>query len=176
MVDCYLGEIRMFGGNYAPEGWALCDGRILPVSGNEALYSLIGNIYGGSAPANFALPDLRGRLPVHTGQGLNLTARALGQMSGAETVTLTTAQLPAHTHAFEASSSTASSALPRASMTYGTLAEGWLMYAPPGDVQQSPFLATEVQSAGASQPHSNVMPGLTISYIIALSGLYPSPT
>ncbi|MFC6663460.1 phage tail protein [Deinococcus multiflagellatus] len=103
----YLGEIRMFGGNFAPLGWALCQGQLLPISENDALFTLIGTIYGGDGQSTFALPDLRGRLPVHMGTMPGGTPMALGQLTGTETVTLTAAQMPAHAHPLQASTLTA---------------------------------------------------------------------
>lgn len=181
MADAYLGEIRAFGGNYAPEGWALCDGTILPISGNEALYSLLGNVYGGSSPNNFALPDLRGKVPISQGQGASLTARTVGQTGGSETVTLTTSQLPAHNHTFTVSTVTnpASVTTPTSSTFLGSLSSptgtviGYIS-STVSNVTPEPLNNAAVSiSAGGSQPHENRMNYVAITYIICLAGLYP---
>jgi microcystin-dependent protein len=165
-MDPFLGEIRMFGGNFAPAGWATCDGQLLPIAQNTALFSLIGTIYGGNGQTTFALPDLRGRLPVHTGSGL-----AIGQAGGSETVTLTATNLPAHTHVANAAS---------AGTTLGPASQYWA--ADPGE-NVAPYAAAPdgnvmsgaaIGAQGGSQPHENMQPFLAITFIIALQGIYPS--
>jgi microcystin-dependent protein len=165
-MDPFLGEIRMFGGNFAPADWATCDGQLLPIAQNTALFSLIGTIYGGNGQTTFALPDLRGRLPVHTGSGL-----AIGQAGGSETVTLTATNLPAHTHVANAAS---------AGTTLGPSGQYWA--ADPGE-NVAPYAAAPdgnvmsgaaIGAQGGSQPHENMQPFLAITFIIALQGIYPS--
>ena len=164
MADAYIGEIRMFGGNFAPYGWALCDGTILPIQGNEVLFSLIGNAYGGDGIANFGLPDLRGRVPVH--QGGNFT---LGQQLGQETVGVTVDQMPPHSH------------MPRAYDQSGNAADpSGALWAAPATARYSstaPSLAMNANAigpTGGSQGHNNMMPFLTINFIICLQGFFPS--
>ncbi|MBI4868127.1 MAG: phage tail protein [Candidatus Wallbacteria bacterium] len=168
MSDAYTGEIRMFVGNYAPVGWALCDGQHLPIAGNEVLYSLLGTTYGGNGTSTFGLPDLRGRVPVHHGQGQGLTNRQLGQMFGAETVTLTTGQIPAHTHNLMGTSDQGTVSSPAGSLLAGAKE----LYSAP-----TPTLgildATTVQTTGGSAPHDNLMPFLCVNFIICLWGSYP---
>jgi microcystin-dependent protein len=170
-MDQYVGEIRMFGGNFAPVGWAFCDGSLLPISENETLFALIGTTYGGDGQTTFALPDLRGRLPLHMGTNPSTgTAYLLGAKSGVETVTLTPGQLPRHTHTVQASALAGTSNTPEGNVW----ASGKLLYA---DGSSSPALTMSpgsLSSAGNNQPHSNIMPYLTISFIIALEGIFPS--
>jgi len=162
----YLGEIRLFAGNFAPTGWALCQGQTLQISGNDALFALIGTTYGGDGQNTFNLPDLRGRVPVHVGTGY-----ALGQSGGEETVTLTAAQLPSHGHAPQAASNSAASPDP-----------GGNVWATASDTPYStstPTAAMNAQtvgSAGGSQPHDNMLPFVALNFIIALNGVYPTPT
>jgi microcystin-dependent protein len=165
-MDPFLGEIRMFGGNFAPQGWATCDGQILPIAQNTALFSLLGTTYGGNGQTTFALPDLRGRLPVHIGGGLTI-----GQAGGSETVILTTTNLPAHTHTANAAS---------AATTLSPAGQYWA--ADPG-ANVAPYAAapdgsvmsgTAIGAQGGSQPHANMQPFLAVTFIIALEGIYPS--
>lgn len=178
MVDAYAGEIRIMAGflnNSPPTGWLVCDGRLISVNEYQVLFALIGTIYGGNGTTNFALPDLRGRLPIDNGQGPGLTNRIIGTNGGTEGVTLTVANLPAHNHSFNATSATATSNLPTGA-TLATLASPWVQYTPPtAQVQPLPFAANELQSAGNGQPHDNVMPGVVMNYIICTNGLYPTP-
>ena len=175
-MDSYVGEIRMFAGKYAPEGWADCDGSLLQISNYEALYSLIGITYGGDGQKTFALPDLRGRLPVGQGQGAGLTTRTLGQQSlGAEAVVLTSNTIPAHTHNFNVTSAAATDTDLTGTTTLAQPASGTVCY-----INNSSTLTAETLAAssisncigGAS--HSNVMPSLVVRYIISLTGLYPT--
>lgn len=164
----YLGEIRMFGGNFAPRGWAYCQGQILPISQYSALFSLLGATYGGDGQTTFALPNLASRLPIGQGSGPGLTPRTLGQSMGTESVTLTQNQMPGHTHALSASSTLAGSAG----------AVGGVPAALPSDlawasgVASEPMVATSF--AGGGQPHENRQPYLGVNYIICLEGIYPS--
>jgi len=162
----YIGEIRMFGGNFAPVGWLLCQGQLLPISQYDTLFNLIGTTYGGDGQSTFALPDLSSRLPVHQGSGFTL-----GQEAGAETVTLTTQQLPVHSHAPLGSSSAATSTSP-AGAVWATWADKQYTSATPAAAMHAAALAP----SGGSQPHENMPPFLALNFIIATEGIYPSPT
>lgn len=168
MATPFLGQIAMFGFNFPPRGWGLCNGQILPIAQNTALFSLLGTTYGGNGQTTFALPDLQGRVPLHFGQGPGLSSYALGQASGQESVTLTTAQIPAHAHTVVASGDAPSQgALTNA--TWATAAN--IPYAASANATMAPgALAT----AGASQPHPNIAPSLAVNYSIALVGVFPS--
>lgn len=182
-MDCYLGEIRMFAGNYAPESWAICDGSLLPVQENEALFSLISNVWGGDGKVTFGVPDLRGRLPVDQGAGSNLTNRILGGYGGTETATVTEAAYPAHSHALMATTAAATALTPGPALVHAaaavqgsTSAAAGLAYATaPVNTAQILNDATITQEGG-DQPHDNLMPALAINFIIALRGVYPSPS
>ena len=167
MADPFVGEIRLFAGNFAPRGWALCDGQLLPINENAALFSLLGTYYGGDGRGTFALPDLRGRVPVHQGQGPGLSQRRIGSRGGAETVTLNVAQLPHHSHALQASGAPAAE----------TAAAGH-RYAEPEDsayrTDGDTVSMSDAASTGGGQPHPNLHPQLAVNYIIALVGVYPS--
>lgn len=168
MSNQYVGEIRMFGGNYAPVGWAFCNGQLLSISENDALFALIGTTYGGDGVTTFALPDLRGRVPV--GQGvLGGTNFVLGQRAGTENVTLTTSQLPMHTHTVNANQGAGTTGNPSNAFWAQSTLNQYATADP--NAAMSP---QAIQSAGGSQPHENMMPTLTLSYIIALYGIYPS--
>jgi len=168
----YVGEIRMFAGNFAPAGWMFCDGSLLPIAEYEVLFVLIGTIYGGDGQQTFALPDFRSRVPIHMGNG-----HQLGELGGAETATLGTAELPAHTHMLGASSgapAVASVAIDiTGPVTYvpGSPAAKPRLYAPPGS---SVPMAAAIKPAGGSQPHNNMAPYLGINFIISLFGVFPS--
>jgi len=169
-VDPYLGEIRMFGGSFAPLGWALCDGSLLSIAENDALFTLIGTTYGGDGIGTFALPDLRGRWAVHTSTDLPLGARG-----GAETVTLTTQQLPAHTHGVLGSAAAATATSPDRAVWASTTEPGYA----PGPVDAGTALAMApdaLAAAGGSGEHENLPPYLTVQYIIAVQGIWPSPS
>jgi microcystin-dependent protein len=165
----FLGEIRLFGGNFAPLGYAFCSGQILSISQNDALFALIGTTYGGDGQTTFALPDLRGRIPVHVGQGPGLSSYVLGQSGGAETVTLTTQQLPAHTHAAQAQSAAGNQAAPGGGVWAASGQNQFSSNAPNAAMSNA-----AIGSAGGSQPHDNAMPYQVISFIIALEGIFPS--
>lgn len=169
MTQPFIGEIRMFGGNFAPSGWAFCAGQLLAVSGNEALFSLLGTIYGGDGRTTFALPDLRGRTPIHAGTGPGLTQRRIGERGGAETATLTTPQLPAHDHGGAiAVNDSANSSSPAGN----TLANSSTpAYVSGGAVGMD---ATAVGDAGGALSHPNMMPFQAVHFIIALFGIFPS--
>ena len=170
MADPFIGEIRMFAGNFAPRDWAFCDGQLQSISQNTALFSLLGTTYGGDGVTTFALPDMRGRVPIHQGQGPGLSPQVIGQVQGTETVTLTAAQMPAHGHLEVASTSPASTsagpggvpATPATVAIYGTT--------PPN----ADLAAAAVVPVGGNQPHSNMAPYGTLSFIICLFGIFPS--
>jgi len=167
MSTPYIGEIRIFAGNFAPVDWALCDGSLIDISENSTLFSLIGTTYGGDGQSTFALPDLRGRVPIHLGNGY-----VLGQAGGVETVTLTTAQLPSHTHAAAANDGTSGTPMDSPQGNYWS---GWTggQYSVSAPAQtMSP--AAVSNSTGGSSPHDNMIPFQAINFIIALYGIYPS--
>ena len=171
----FIGEIRLFACNFAPAGWAECAGQLMPISENDALFALIGTTYGGDGQSTFALPDLRGRVPVHQGQGPGLTLRQLGETGGVEMVTLTLQQIPSHTHTVVATTAGASSTTPGNTLLPGTVA-GDTFYA--STITGNTVAAMSPQSilpAGGSQPHDNMMPTLTAKFCISLFGLYPQP-
>lgn len=169
MAQPYVGEIRMFGGNFAPAGWMFCEGQLLPISENETLFQLIGTTYGGDGQSTFALPDLRGRLPIHQGNGF-----ILAETGGAEEVTLTVNQIPAHSHALLANSALASIASPQGAVTAQSRQAGVDLYLE--DAPQVNMAANAVSAVGGSQPHTNFQPYLCVSFIISLFGIFPSPT
>lgn len=166
MAQPYVGEIRMFAGNFAPVGWMFCDGQLLAISENETLFQLIGTTYGGDGQSTFALPDLRGRVPVHQGSGYQLA-----QKGGAETVTLTVNQLPAHTHPMRASTSAANQSSPTGNVVAQSTAADLYVE----DTATIGLASDAITSAGGSQPHENLQPCLGITYIISLYGIFPSP-
>lgn len=171
MANPYVGEIRIFAGNFAPQGWALCQGQLLPVADTEALFNLIGTTYGGDGANTFALPDLRGRLPIHQGTGPGLSTRSIGQTGGAEQVTLTEAQLPAHSHTVLASTTAGKAAPGPAAM----LSAGAIQIYGTG-TPNTPMSPQAVStSPGGAQPHPNMPPFLGLNYIISLFGIFPSP-
>lgn len=172
MGQPYVGEIRMFAGNFAPAGWALCDGQLLPISENETLFNLIGTTYGGDGQETFALPDLRGRVPIHQGSGPGLTQRTLAEQLGAESATLTVAQIPAHGHALSASGALGTSADP-AGQVPARSTNIDLYSGDPPDVNMA---AAAIASAGGSQPHENLQPYLCVNFIISLFGIFPTPS
>ena len=166
MAQPYVGEVRMFGGNFAPAGWMFCEGQLLPISEYETLFQLIGTTYGGDGQSTFALPDLRGRLPVHQGNGA-----ILAQTGGAETVTLTVSQIPAHTHPYLASNDIPGQTSPQNNVLGQAAAKFYRAGSP--SVTLNPG---SVSSTGGSQPHNNFQPYLCVDFIISLFGIFPSPT
>lgn len=171
MGSPYVGEIRMFAGNFAPAGWAFCDGSILSIAENETLFNLIGTTYGGDGQTTFALPDLRGRLPMHMGNGAGLTPRVIGEMGGVESVTLTAQQMPIHSHAPRAVSGSGNQATPQNGVWAGSASSRYSTSAP-----NLAMNASLVNLCGSNQPHENRMPYLSISFIISLFGVYPTPS
>jgi microcystin-dependent protein len=165
----YVGEIRMFAGNFPPAGWMFCEGQLLPISENDILFNLIGTTYGGDGQATFALPDLRGRVPIHFGNGFTLA-----ETGGVETVTLSVAQIPAHTHPMLGSTNTASSNSPTSNLGGRVTIAGVFPYGTDGPF--GPLNALAVSSVGGSQPHNNFHPYLCVDFIISLFGIFPSQT
>jgi microcystin-dependent protein len=166
MAQPYIGEVRMFAGNFAPAGWHFCDGSLLPISENDALFNLIGTTYGGDGQLTFGLPDLQGRVPVHQGPGF-----VIGQEAGVDSVTLTTQQIPTHTHPLGATTAIATASGPGNNV----LAQSSVAKMYFADVVDTP-MANAIGIAGGSQPHDNLQPLLCISFIISLFGIYPSQT
>jgi len=168
-MEPFVGEIMLFAGNFAPRGWAFCDGQLLAVSQNDALFSLLGTTYGGDGRTTFALPDLRGRAPLHQGHGPALSDRRLGSKGGEEHVTLTANQIPAHGHPVMASSAAADSADPAGRVLAHANINLYGTAAPAADMA-----AATIGTTGGGQPHDNMMPYQVIHYCIALVGIYPS--
>ena len=167
MAQPYVGEIRMFAGNFAPAGWMFCEGQLLPISENETLFQLIGTTYGGDGESTFALPDLRGRLPLHQGSGF-----ILAETGGAEEITLTVSQIPAHAHPLLVSSHVAVDPNPGNSV----LADSPVNDAYSPDAADTNMAPTSISYVGGSQPHTNFQPYLCVDFIISLFGIFPSPT
>jgi microcystin-dependent protein len=169
MAEPFLSEIRLMSFVFAPQGWALCNGQLLPINQNQALFSLLGTTFGGDGRVNFALPDLRGRTPIHVGSG-----HTLGERGGEQAHTLSIAELPMHAHVLTASSSSGNSANPRVGATGNLLAQDpGNAYAPPQSL--TPLIAGSVSNVGGSQAHLNMQPFLTLTFSIALQGIFPSP-
>jgi len=162
----YVGEIRMFAGNFAPAGWMFCEGQLLPISENETLFQLIGTTYGGDGQETFALPDLRGRIPIHQGNGF-----ILAETGGAEEITLTVNQIPAHGHPMLGSADPASTRSALNSVLGRAPAEAYA-----SEFTAQPLAPQSVTPVGGSQPHANFQPYLCVSFIISLFGIFPSPT
>lgn len=171
MAQPYVGEIRIFAGNFAPNGWLFCEGQLLPISENDVLFQLIGTTYGGDGESTFALPDLRGRLPVHMGtfQG---TSFIIGEKAGTEEVTLTTSQIPNHTHSFLVTADIGNVPSPTSAII-GVSTKAKIFFADPPTVN---FNASDIGPVGGSQPHTNFQPYLCVNFIISLFGIFPSPT
>lgn len=167
MAQPYVGEIRMFAGNFAPAGWMFCEGQLLPIAENETLFQLIGTTYGGDGQSTFALPDLRGRIPLHQGNGV-----ILAETGGAEAITLTVAQIPAHNHALLGAQANGAQASPAG----GVLASSTVItpYAP--ETANATMAPTAITPVGGSQPHTNFQPYLCVNFIISLFGIFPSPS
>jgi microcystin-dependent protein len=167
MAQPYVGEIRMFAGNFAPAGWMFCEGQLLPISENETLFQLIGTTYGGDGESTFALPDLRGRIPIHQGNGF-----ILAETGGAEEITLTVPQIPAHTHPLLGSTANGTEASPSGAL----LATSTSLQPYVQDTPSVSFAANSISPVGGSQPHTNFQPYLCVDFIISLFGIFPSPT
>ena len=173
MPEPYLGEIRIFAGNYAPEGWAFCDGQILPVAQNAALFSLFGTTYGGDGQNTFALPDLQGCAPMHWGAGADLTPRRIGETGGDVCARMVPAHLPPHAHTLSANDETAVSATPTGNLTAAFDDDAMRLYAAPTN-PPAPFAGQALAMAGSSVPHDNVQPYLGLHFIVALKGMFPN--
>ena len=175
MADPFVAEIRIFPFNFAPKGWAWCDGQLLPLSQNTALFSLLGTTYGGDGKSNFALPDLQGRSPMHPGQGPGLSLHDLGEMGGSETVTLLESEIPSHSHGLNATVENG---------TQGTLTPGITLASSVGgalfqsnvNANLGPMAPEALALAGGDQPHNNLQPYLTFYFCIALQGVFPPRT
>jgi microcystin-dependent protein len=167
MAQPYVGEIRMFAGNFAPAGWMFCEGQLLPISENETLFQLIGTTYGGDGESTFALPDLRGRIPIHQGSGF-----ILAETGGAEEITLTVNQIAAHSHPLLASSGPGTSNTPVNNVTAESVAISLYLE----DNPNSNLNPSAIAPTGGSQPHQNFQPYLCVNFIISLFGIFPSPT
>ncbi len=170
MSEPFIGEIRMFAGNFAPRGYALCDGQLLAVSQNDALFSLLGTIYGGDGRTTFGLPDLRGRVPIHMGQGPGLSDRPLGSQGGSETVTLSVAQMAQHAHGMVATTDFGSNNGPANQLPATAAGENLYSTGPSDSVMSD----STIGSTGGGQSMTNLMPTLCVNFIIALVGIFPS--
>jgi microcystin-dependent protein len=171
MSDQYLGEVRMFAGNFAPYGWALCNGQLLSISQNTALFSLIGTYYGGDGVTTFALPNLQSRVAIHQGQGTGLSPYVIGQLGGTENVTLTSQQMPQHNHNMNTFSGPGSTTHPGNGILASTTSDKPYTTASSDGSTLNP---NAISYTGNSQPHNNIQPYLCITFIIALQGIYPS--
>ena len=177
MQQPYLGDVRMFGGNFAPRLWAYCDGRLLSIAQNTALYSLLGTTSGGDGVSTFALPDVRGRVPVGQGQGPGLSNYAMGEMAGTEQVTLLLSNLPPHNHSLNATQENATTSTVGATTLLGTVTTDKgvpHLYLPLSGNAATPLSSAAVGMSGNTQPHNNMMPTLTLNFVLALQGIYPS--
>jgi microcystin-dependent protein len=172
MADPFVAEIRIFPFNFAPKGWAWCDGQLMPLSQNTALFSLLGTTYGGDGKSTFALPDMQGNAPVHAGQGPGLSLYDLGQMGGSETVTLLESEIPAHTHSMNASTQDGGDSHPQANLLAQGIGIGQYIAS-----NTQPFVNLNLNAlppAGGDLPHNNMMPYLTLYFNIALQGVFPA--
>ena len=172
MADPFVAEIRIFPFNFAPKGWAWCDGQLLPLSQNTALFSLLGTTYGGNGKSNFALPDLQGRAPMHPGQGPGLSLHDLGETGGSETVTLLESEIPAHSHALRGSNVLGDSPVPGGN----TMARFANAYQQTANANLTPTAPEALAPAGGDAPHNNMQPYLTFYFCIALQGVFPPRT
>ncbi len=174
MSNPFLAEIRIFTGNFAPKGWALCDGQLMPISQNTALFSLLGTTYGGDGKSNFALPNLQGCAPMQAGQGPGLSLRDLGETSGEQTVTLLQTEMPAHTHTVQCVSAGGGTNSPANADWAGGGRGAPPMYTPSVPGKQVPMNAFSTSIAGGNLPHNNMPPFLGLTFIIALQGVFPA--
>ncbi|MGA8807997.1 MAG: tail fiber protein [Thermoanaerobaculia bacterium] len=171
MGEPFVGEIRMFGGSFAPAGWAMCDGQLIPISQNDVLFNLIGTTYGGDGEETFALPDLQGRIPLHMGQGPGISqSYQIGEQGGVESVTITSNTTPIHSHAFLASGDSADNPNVGGNVI-GTPPQLQWLYA---SNATTPFNSQSISQVGGNQPHENMMPFLVITFIISLFGIFPT--
>jgi microcystin-dependent protein len=172
VADPFVAEIRIFPFNFAPKGWAFCDGQILPISQNTALFSLLGTTYGGDGKSTFALPDLQGSAAMHPGQGQGLSLRDLGEIGGSETVTLIESEIPSHTHTVNGLTTLSTTSTPTTGTALGRSVNG-NAYADAASGFQT-FAPQALSPAGGSLPHNNLQPYLTLNYCIALQGVFPA--
>ena len=171
-MEPFIGQICLFGFNFAPTGWAQCNGQLLPISQNQALFALLGTMYGGDGRTTFALPDLRGRVAVGTGQGPGLSNHMQGEQTGTETVTLSNAQIPAHTHLMTASNDSQNSGSPVGN-SFGSAGRGSGTNVYAAGAENVVPMGSSVTPTGGNQPHSNLQPSLALNYCIALQGVFP---
>jgi microcystin-dependent protein len=171
MSDPYVGEIRIFGFNFQPAGWAFCNGQLLPIAPNTALFSLLGTTYGGDGKTSFGLPDLQGRAPMHPGQAPGLSNYVTGEVGGSETVTLLTSEVPGHTHVLMASNQPGEDAAPAGEALGRSV--GASLYQTDAAQNLVAMAPDAVAPAGGDQPHNNLMPYVTLSFCIALQGVFP---
>jgi microcystin-dependent protein len=169
MSQPFLGTIMMFAGNFAPAGWAECNGALLPIAENDALFALIGTTYGGDGQVTFGLPDLRGRIPIHQGTGPGLSTYVVGQQAGSETVTLVANQMGGHTHQLQSSSGNGSANSPAGAIVAGSALTPYTT-----STGNTSFGPSMIGAAGGNQPHENMMPFLALTFVIALFGIFPS--
>ena len=172
MADPFVAEIRIFPFNFAPKGWAWCNGQLLPISQNTALFSLLGTTYGGDGKSTFALPDLEGRAPMHPGQGPGLSLHDLGETGGSETVTLLESEIPAHSHSLNASPDDGDIRIPQPTRSWAKA----VMYTAGAPNPATPMAPEALAPAGGDQPHNNMQPYLTFYFNIALQGVFPPRT
>ena len=166
MAEPFLSEIRIMSFNFAPKGWALCNGQLLPINQNQALFSLLGTTFGGNGQTNFALPNLQGKVPIHTGSGFTL-----GQSGGEQNHTLTSAEMPTHNHTLQASSNNGSAIIPTGNLLAGSTPQPYHV----ADANVTSMHAASVTNVGGSQAHQNMQPFLALNFSIALQGIFPSP-
>jgi microcystin-dependent protein len=171
MADPFVAEIRIYPFNFAPKGWAFCDGQLLPISQNTALFSLLGTTYGGDGKSTFALPDMQGNAPMHPGQGPGLSLHDLGETGGAETVTLLESEIPAHSHQLTGLGAPANRTNPIGNSIARSSAG--TPFQPPAGAPLVPMADVTVTPAGGDQPHNNMQPYLTLNFCIALQGVFP---
>jgi microcystin-dependent protein len=174
MSNPFVAEIRIFPFNFAPKGWAFCDGQILPLSQNTALFSLLGTTYGGDGKSNFALPNMQGNAPMHPGQGPGLSLHDLGETGGSDTVTLLESEIPSHPHALMENTTTGTKSPPQGNSI--ARVSGATPYLPPTGATLAALSSSAVAPAGGDQPHNTLMPYLTLNFCIALQGVYPPRT
>ncbi|HYI47409.1 MAG TPA: tail fiber protein [Allosphingosinicella sp.] len=175
MSNPYIGEIRMFGGSFAPAGWAFCDGQLMPIAENDALFTLLGTTYGGDGQETFGIPDLRGRVPIHQGTASSGTTYVLGENGGVESVTLSTQQMPTHNHpALAASTGQVASPAGAVLATAASSQAGMKIYSTAAPT--TALNANSISASGGSQPHDNIQQTLCVSFIISLFGIFPTQT
>jgi len=173
MADPFVAEIRIFPFNFAPKGWAFCNGQLLPISQNTALFSLLGTTYGGDGKSTFALPNMEGNAPMHPGQGPGLSLHDLGETGGSETVSLLESEIPSHSHSWQASNSDGIAQSPVANLLAVGVGGISLYAPPPSPGSLTPLSPNALAPAGGDQPHNNMQPYLTLSFCIALQGVFP---